>query len=84
MVSSPAPGTFVHIAHVGVNERGEIETSDDIEPGWTMMLEELQGYSVPKRAATLDKDFKEGRGASGKESKENQSAAFATETKSEH
>lgn len=46
MVSPPAAGTFVHLGHVGFNYKGEIETSDNIEPGWTMMLEELQGYSV--------------------------------------
>ena len=54
MVSPPAPGTFVHVAHVGINERGEVETSDDIEPGWTMMLEELQGFG-PRRAGTMEK-----------------------------
>jgi len=46
MVSAPAPGTFVHVAHVGFNAQGDIETSDDVEPGWTMMLRGIQGRGV--------------------------------------
>lgn len=44
MVSPPAPGTFVHVAHVGINAQGGVEASDDVEPGWSMMLGEIQGY----------------------------------------
>ena len=60
MVSPPANGTFVHLGHVGFNSRGQIETSDDVEPGWTMMLEELQGgYGVTKSKSFGggDRDF---------------------------
>lgn len=57
MVSSPAAGTFVHLGHVGFNCKGEIEVSDDMEPGWTMMMEELQGYSVTKPLASGEMDI---------------------------
>lgn len=63
MVSPPATGTFVHLGHVGFNSRGQIETSDDVEPGWTMMLEELQGgYGVSKSKSLggSDRDFVQG------------------------
>ena len=63
MVSSPAAGTFVHVAHVGFNYRGEVEASDALEPGWAMMLEEMQGYSVTTSAHTdedEDRNFVDG------------------------
>lgn len=56
MISAPAAGTFVHLGHVGFNYKGEIETSDDIEPGWTMMLAELQGYGVTSAVVGGDND----------------------------
>ncbi|KAI0080407.1 hypothetical protein K474DRAFT_1589753 [Panus rudis PR-1116 ss-1] len=60
-ISSPAPGTFVHLSHVGFNEKGRIEVSDDsIEAGWTMMLEELQGHGVSEDIIEDDHDFVEG------------------------
>ncbi|EKM56699.1 uncharacterized protein PHACADRAFT_141559 [Phanerochaete carnosa HHB-10118-sp] len=49
MVSPPAPGTFVHVSHVGFNVNGDIETSDDIEPGWIMTLSGLQGRGITAR-----------------------------------
>ncbi|KAI0768185.1 hypothetical protein BD413DRAFT_614531 [Trametes elegans] len=62
MISGPAPGTFVHVAHVGVDDAGRLETSANIEPGWTMILEELQGYGVQggEKMAGHDLDFVEG------------------------
>jgi len=60
MVSPPATGTFVHLGHVGFNSQGRVEASDDIEPGWTMMLEELQGYGVSNPLPDGDRDFVQG------------------------
>ncbi|KAI0795506.1 hypothetical protein C8Q75DRAFT_454004 [Abortiporus biennis] len=57
MISSPNPETFVHLAHVGFDRNGRIEVSDDIEPGWTMMLEELKGYGVNEATVPSDRDF---------------------------
>ena len=56
MISSPAPGTFVHLGHVGFNYKGEIATSDGMDPGWTTMLEELQGYSVSNPLTDGDRE----------------------------
>ncbi|PSR71552.1 hypothetical protein PHLCEN_2v12561 [Hermanssonia centrifuga] len=60
MISSPSPGTFVHVAHVGFDAEGRVETSDDIDPGWTMMLEELRGYGINKSSIDGSRDFIEG------------------------
>ncbi|KAI0696520.1 hypothetical protein BC835DRAFT_859155 [Cytidiella melzeri] len=67
MVSPPATGTFVHLGHVGFNSRGQIEASDDMAPGWTMMLEELQGgYEVSKSLEGGDRDLMRGFPAGAK------------------
>jgi neural Wiskott-Aldrich syndrome protein len=84
MVSPPSPGTFIHVAHVGVNHRGEIEASDGIEPGWTMMLEELQGYGVPKHIVEPKRDYVEGFVAGVKASKQNLPAATEVKLQSEY
>ena len=60
MISSPAPGTFVHVSHVGLDAKGQIESTPNIEPGWTMILEELQGYGVTEKMVDEDFDFVEG------------------------
>lgn len=44
MISPPAPGTFIHVAHMGIDEKGRIEASENVAPGWTMMLKELKGH----------------------------------------
>ncbi|KAH9936712.1 hypothetical protein B0H21DRAFT_698985 [Amylocystis lapponica] len=60
MISSPAAGTFVHVSHVGFNDQGHIELSDNVEPGWTMMLTELHGHGVTEKVVKNDIDFVEG------------------------
>ncbi|KAI0922926.1 hypothetical protein AcW1_002558 [Taiwanofungus camphoratus] len=60
MISSPAPGTFVHVTHVGYSQDGNIEASDNVEPGWTLILEELQGHGVNEKMVTENMDFIEG------------------------
>ncbi len=60
MISPPSPGTFVHVAHVGFDAEGRVETSDDIDPGWTMMLEELRVYGINKSSIDGSRDFIEG------------------------
>ncbi|PCH37512.1 hypothetical protein WOLCODRAFT_140903 [Wolfiporia cocos MD-104 SS10] len=49
-ISAPAAGTFVHVSHVGFNNKGRLEASDNLSPTWKVMLEEIQG-----RGLTLDK-----------------------------
>jgi len=60
MISAPAAGTFVHVSHVGYDENGVIEMSDNIEPGWTMMLHELEGHGVPEQVVKNDAQFVDG------------------------
>lgn len=60
MISAPTPGTFVHVAHVGYNEKGGLVASDNVEPGWTMMIEELQGYGVSPKMVADNADFVDG------------------------
>lgn len=51
LVSAPAPGSFVHVAHVGFDARGEVEASHTVGPGWRMMLGELPGFGAKPPAA---------------------------------
>jgi len=44
MISSPK--AFVHIAHVGINEKGDVESSQGLDPVWATLVEELKGKSV--------------------------------------
>ncbi|CCM05610.1 uncharacterized protein FIBRA_07839 [Fibroporia radiculosa] len=70
MISSPAPGTFVHLAHVGYNEKGHLEVSESLEPGWSIIMQELQGlgialdklkgHGVSEDLVKKNKDFVEG------------------------
>ncbi|KAN0094555.1 hypothetical protein V8E55_002842 [Tylopilus felleus] len=46
LISSPAPHSFVHVSHVGVNTRGIIESSKNIEPAWGALIADLQGYGI--------------------------------------
>ncbi|KAI0643835.1 hypothetical protein C8Q79DRAFT_1012388 [Trametes meyenii] len=46
MISSPSPDTFVHVAHIGVDHSGRIEASPNVEPDWTHVLEEMQGFGA--------------------------------------
>ncbi|KAF8558639.1 hypothetical protein OG21DRAFT_1404798 [Imleria badia] len=46
IISSPAPHSFVHVSHVGVNTKGIIESSKNIEPAWGALIADLQGYGI--------------------------------------
>lgn len=46
MISSPAPLSFKHVAHVGVNRDGVFEASKDLDGAWKTMLANLQGHGV--------------------------------------
>ena len=60
MISSPAPDSFRHLAHVGVNKDGIIEVSKDIDPSWKEMLTKLQGHGVSEAIVNRHQDFVEG------------------------
>ena len=60
--------------HVGLGAKGNIIVSDDIEPGWAMMLEELQDHGVTEKMIKNESDFVDGfwagvKAASPKDSK---------------
>ncbi|GJE86311.1 Wiskott-Aldrich syndrome protein -like protein [Phanerochaete sordida] len=49
LVSAPAPGSFVHVAHVGVDTQGELEARN--ADGWLLMLggaEKAAGDGAPR------------------------------------
>lgn len=60
MISSPAPDSFKHLAHVGVNKDGIFEVSKDIDPLWKDMLTKLQGHGVSEAIVNRHQDFVEG------------------------
>ncbi|PIL29200.1 hypothetical protein GSI_09249 [Ganoderma sinense ZZ0214-1] len=60
MIGAPSPGSFVHVAHVGLDAQGRVESSPGMDPGWTMLLEELQGFGVTEKMAAKDFNFVEG------------------------
>lgn len=60
IISAPTPNSFVHVAHVGVNNKGVIETSRGLDPVWKTVLADLQGYRVSKSIVLDHLDFVEG------------------------
>ncbi|KAG2040672.1 hypothetical protein BDR03DRAFT_948215 [Suillus americanus] len=60
IISSPAPHSFVHVAHVGISTRGIIESSRNIKPAWSTLMADLQGCGVAPEIVKDDKDFVEG------------------------
>ncbi|KAF8910665.1 hypothetical protein CPB84DRAFT_1672637 [Gymnopilus junonius] len=46
LISSPAPHSFKHVAHVGVNKEGVFEASKDLDNSWKNLLANLQGHEV--------------------------------------
>src|ERR1700691_4537675 len=59
-ISAPAPASFVHVAHVGINAKGTIETSKDIDPAWGVLIQDLQEYGVSRDVVVANLDFVEG------------------------
>lgn len=60
IISSPAPHSFVHVAHVGISTRGITESSKNIKPAWSALMADLQGCGVAPERVEADKDFVEG------------------------
>jgi hypothetical protein len=59
MISAPQPNSFVHIAHVGISEKG-IEATKDVDPRWTTLLKELSGHGVTRSVCEEHLQFIEG------------------------
>jgi len=60
MISAPTPASFVHVAHVGLNADGNIESSEGMDPAWAVLIEELQGYGISRDVVEENLDFVEG------------------------
>ncbi|KAG1764267.1 hypothetical protein EV702DRAFT_923998, partial [Suillus placidus] len=59
MISGPTTGSFVHVAHMGVDtEKGF--TSSNIDPSWISILNELEGSGVSREVIDKDMDFIKG------------------------
>jgi hypothetical protein len=60
LISSPAPDSFRHVAHVGVNANGIFEASKDLDASWKEMLTQLQGHGVSEAVVLKHHDFVDG------------------------
>ncbi|KAH7928826.1 hypothetical protein BV22DRAFT_1102786 [Leucogyrophana mollusca] len=73
MISGPAPHSFVHVAHVGITTKGIVESAKNIEPAWSTLIADLQGYGVSPEIVKDNKDFVEGFLAGAKSLRRNTS-----------
>lgn len=55
MISSPK--AFVHVAHVGINEKGVVEASKGLDPVWATLVGELKGHGVNNNIIQNNIDF---------------------------
>ena len=60
IISSPAPNSFKHVAHVGVGKDGVFEASNSLDDSWKSMLANLQGYGVSEEIVIRHSNFVEG------------------------
>ena len=60
LISSPAPDSFRHVAHVGVNANGVFEASKSLDDSWKDMLTKLQGHGVSEAVVIKHHDFVDG------------------------
>ena len=60
LISSPAPDSFRHVAHVGVNSNGLFEASKSLDDSWKEMLTQLQGHGVSEAVVIKHHDFVDG------------------------
>jgi hypothetical protein len=60
MVSAPQADSFVHVAHIGINEKGIVETSKEIDQPWSALRKELSGLGVTQSMCEENLDFIEG------------------------
>jgi hypothetical protein len=60
IISSPAPDSFRHVSHVGVNANGVFEASKNLDASWKEMLTQLQGHGVSEAVVMKHSDFVDG------------------------
>ncbi|KAF6751141.1 hypothetical protein DFP72DRAFT_1071682 [Ephemerocybe angulata] len=54
LISSPAPNSFRHISHIGVNRGGVFEISKDLDSAFKESLVKLQGTDAARMIVVLD------------------------------
>ena len=56
MISGPASGSFIHVAHMGYDaEKGF--TTKGVDPSWTAFLGQLEGSGVDRETIAREMDF---------------------------
>jgi hypothetical protein len=60
MISSPVPNSFRHVAHMGVDEKGYVNSSWNVAPEWTKLLHKLEGYGVDAEMVEENLEFVKG------------------------
>ncbi|KAJ7083738.1 hypothetical protein B0H15DRAFT_753990, partial [Mycena belliarum] len=56
MISGPASGSFVHVAHMGYDEDQGF-TSKGVDPSWTAFLGQLENSGIDKKIIAQEIDF---------------------------
>ncbi|KAJ7678567.1 hypothetical protein B0H14DRAFT_971841 [Mycena olivaceomarginata] len=56
MILGPAPGSFVHVVHMGYNEDQGF-TSTGIDPSWTTFLGQLENSGIDKNTIAQEMEF---------------------------
>ncbi|KAJ6611192.1 hypothetical protein B0H10DRAFT_1651092, partial [Mycena sp. CBHHK59/15] len=56
MISGPASGSFVHVAHMGYDEDQGF-TSTGVDPSWTAFLGQLENSGIDKKIIAQEMDF---------------------------
>ncbi|KAG6334707.1 hypothetical protein ID866_4386 [Astraeus odoratus] len=66
MISGPTPHSFVHVSHVGISNTGAIESSKNVEPAWSALIADLQGYGFESEGEVVSEaGHGHGDGSSG-------------------
>lgn len=63
MISGPSPHSFVHVSHVGISANGGIESSKNVEPAWSALIADLQGYGFESEGELVSEAGHGGNGA---------------------
>ncbi|KAF9269460.1 hypothetical protein L218DRAFT_850339 [Marasmius fiardii PR-910] len=54
MISLPRSSSFAHLAHIGINDNGEVEGSDGVDPSWSRVVSESQVNTGNRYTVTKD------------------------------
>ncbi|EIW79684.1 hypothetical protein CONPUDRAFT_166414 [Coniophora puteana RWD-64-598 SS2] len=75
MISGPQPNSCIHVSHVGISPKGVIEASQNIDPSWTKLIADLQGYGVGPDVVRNNQDFVEGFLAGARSTRDKQASS---------